>query len=84
MKDPTMSHTPHKLPEEFPEHIDLMHNLLANDAHFVKMHDEYDSANDAVHLAETDVKPTSDAHMADLRKERMRIKDQIYAYLATK
>ncbi len=77
-----MTNTPHKLPEEFPEHVELMHNLLATDAHFVKLHDEYDTANDAVHLAETDIKPTSDDHMANLRKERMRLKDQVYAYLS--
>jgi uncharacterized protein YdcH (DUF465 family) len=79
-----MTHTPHKLPEEFPEHADLMHDLLANDAHFVKLHDDYNAANDAVHLAETDVKPTSDDHMAGLRKARMHLKDTIYAYLTSK
>jgi uncharacterized protein YdcH (DUF465 family) len=79
-----MSNTPHKLPEEFPELAEKMHDLLANDAHFVKMQADYDTANDAVHLAETDVKPTSDDHMADLRKARMLIKDQVYAYLTAK
>ncbi len=79
-----MSHTPHKLPDEFPEHADKMADLLSNDAHFVKMCDDYNVANDAVHLAETDVKPTSDDHMANLRKRRMLIKDQVYAYLTAK
>ena len=79
-----MSNTPHKLPEEFPEHAAKMHELLASDAHFVKMCDDYNLANDAVHLAESDVKPTSDDHMNDLRKTRMLIKDQVYAYLTAK
>jgi uncharacterized protein YdcH (DUF465 family) len=76
-----MSNTPHKLPEEFPEHADLMHDLLGKDAHFVKLYDDYNTANDAVHLAESDIQPTSDDHMSDLRKQRMLIKDQVYAYL---
>ena len=84
LKVQTMSHTPHKLPEELPEHADLMNNLLAKDAHFTKLVDEYNSANDAVHLTETDIQPTSDAHMAYLRKERMRMKDRVYAYLTSK
>ena len=76
-----MSHTPHELAEEFLEHVDLMHNLRASDAHFVKMSDAYHTVNRAVHSAETNVKPTSDDHLTDMRKERMRLKDEIYAYL---
>ena len=76
-----MSHTPHELAEEFPAYTDRMHDLRASDAHFAKIHDAYHTANRAVHSAETDVRPTSDDHLSDLRKERMRLKDQVYAYL---
>lgn len=76
-----MSNTPHELAEDFPEHVEKMHELRASDAHFAKLHDAYHEANRAVHRAETDVEPTSDAHLTDLRKERMQLKDQIYAYL---
>jgi uncharacterized protein YdcH (DUF465 family) len=79
-----MSHTPHELAVEFPEHVDQMHDLRASDAHFAKLYDAYHIANRAVHSAETDVQPTSDDHMAGLRKERMHLKDQIYTYLADK
>ena len=79
-----MSHTPHELAEEFPEHKALMHDLRASDAHFAKISDAYHTTNRAVHLAETDVQPTSDDHIADLRKERMRLKDEVYAYLTSK
>ena len=76
-----MSHTPHELPEDFPEHVAKMQELRASDAHFAKMYDAYHTANRATHRAETDVEPTSDDHMAELRRERMFLKDQIYAYL---
>jgi uncharacterized protein YdcH (DUF465 family) len=76
-----MSKTPHELIEEFPAHIEQMHELRSSDAHFAKIYDEYHVANSAVHSAETDIKPTSDAHMAELRKDRMHLKDQIYGYL---
>lgn len=79
-----MSHTPHGLAEEFPEHIGRMHDLRSSDAHFAKIYDAYDTANRAVHAAETNVQPTSDDHLVDLRKERMRLKDQVYAYLSGK
>lgn len=74
-----MSNTPHELAEEFPEHVQLMHDLRASDAHFAHICDAYHTANRAVHAAETNVRPTSDDHLTDLRKERMRLKDEIYA-----
>lgn len=77
-----MSNTPHELAEEFPEHVEKMHELRESDAHFAKVYDAYHVANRATHRAETDVEPTSDDHMAELRKERMHLKDQIYAYLS--
>lgn len=77
-----MSHTPHELAEEFPEHVEAMHDLRAKDAHFGKLYDAYHVVNRATHRAETDAEPTSDAHMAELRRERMQLKDQIYGYLS--
>lgn len=78
-----MSNTPHELAQEFPEHADRMHALKGSDAHFAKLFEEYHTANRAVHAAETNVKPTSDDHLAELRKDRMRLKDEIYAVLTT-
>lgn len=76
-----MSHTPHELAEDFPEHVEKMHEFRENDAHFAKLYDAYHTANRATHRAETDVEPTSDAHLTELRRERMQLKDEIYAYL---
>lgn len=76
-----MSHTPHELTEEFPDHVDHMHKLRESDAHFAKLYDAYHTTNRATHRAETNVEPTSDEHITELRKERMHLKDQIYAYL---
>ena len=79
-----MTHTPHELAEEFPEYVARMQELRSSDAHFAKIHDAYHTSNRAVHAAETNVQPTSDDHIVDLRKERMLLKDQIYAYLTKK
>lgn len=76
-----MSHTPHELAEDFPDHVEKMHELRASDAHFAKLYDAYHVANRATHRAETNVEPTTDEHLTDLRKDRMRLKDEIYAYL---
>ncbi|KAJ04540.1 DUF465 domain-containing protein [Sulfitobacter mediterraneus] len=76
-----MSHTPHELAEEFPELVDQMAALRQSDSHFEKLSDAYHTLNRALHRAETDVEPTSDDHMVDMRKERMALKDEIYAYV---
>lgn len=76
-----MSHTPHELAEEFPEHAATIHDLRASDAHFANMCEAYHRTNRAVHRAETNIEPTSDTHMIEMRKERIALRDQVYAYL---
>ncbi|MGB4114811.1 MAG: DUF465 domain-containing protein [Yoonia sp.] len=77
-----MSHTPHELAEEFPEHADKIHGLKTSDAHFAKMAEDYHTLNRAVHRAETDVEPTSNDVITDMRKERLQLNDKIAAYLS--
>jgi uncharacterized protein YdcH (DUF465 family) len=76
-----MSHTPHELIEEFPDQVDAMHQLKETDAHFAKLYDEYHNINRAIHRAETDIEPTDDQHMTEMRKQRMALKDTISAAL---
>jgi uncharacterized protein YdcH (DUF465 family) len=67
--------------EEFPDQVDAMHALKESNAHFAKLFDEYHTVNRAIHRAETDVEPTDDIHMGEMRKQRMALKDQIAAAL---
>lgn len=78
-----MSNTPHELAEEFPEHVDRMRDLKAGNAHFAKLFDAYHDINRAVHRAETNVEPTDDFNMEAMRRQRMRLKDEIYGMLAS-
>lgn len=77
-----MTHTPHELAEEFPEHADTMHRLKTEDAHFARLFEEYHEINRAIHRAETNVEPTDAAHEGEMRKQRMTLKDQLYAMLS--
>ena len=76
-----MSHVPHELTEEFPELTDKIHQMKTQNAHFSKLFDEYHEINRAVHRAETDVEPTEDLHLEDMRKQRMVLKDELYGLL---
>ncbi len=77
-----MSHTPHELLEEFPEYVEKMASLKEGDAHFAKLYEDYHEVNRAVHRAETNVEPTDQFHEEDLRKQRARLKDEIYRMLS--
>ncbi len=76
-----MSHVPHELHEEFPEHQDKLQTLKQSNAHFAKLSEDYHDLNRAIHRAETDIAPTDDLNMAQMRKTRMLLKDQIYSIL---
>ena len=76
-----MSHTPHELAEEFPDKVDQIHGLKESNAHFRKLFDEYHEVNRAIHRAETNVEPTDQFHEEQMRKQRMRLKDEIAAAL---
>lgn len=72
-----MSHVPHELAEEFPQQIELMRNLRSSNAHFTRLADEYHSINREIHRIEAGVEPASDGRTEDLRKVRIRLKDEI-------
>lgn len=76
-----MSHTPHELHEEFPEHADRITELKVQDSHFARLATEYHEINRAVHRAETDVEPMEDLALVELRKKRGHLKDEIYRML---
>ncbi|WP_420003320.1 YdcH family protein [Arenibacterium sp. LLYu02] len=77
-----MSHTPHELAEEFPEKAAAISALKQSDAHFAKLAEDYHEVNRAVHRAETNVEPVSEAAESDLRKKRAALKDEIWGLLA--
>lgn len=77
-----MSHVPHELAEEFPDQTVDLRRLKDEDAHFARLADEYHEVNREIHRIETDIEPASDTRATELRKARMRLKDEIAARLA--
>jgi len=77
-----MSHVPHELAEEFPKQLGRMMRLKEENAHFGRLYDQYHKINRAIHRAETDVEPTDDTHMTEMRKQRMQLKDEIARILS--
>lgn len=76
-----MSHTPHELSEIFPENIDKIHEFKENNKYFAKLANDYHTINREIHRHETDIDPTSDQVLENLKKERLIILDKISGLL---
>jgi len=77
-----MSHVAHELHEEFPEKVAAIHALKSENAHFARIADEYHLLNRSIHRMETNIEPTDDATIEDLKKKRLSLKDEIAQFLA--
>jgi len=71
----------HTLHAEFPEYKQQIHDLKASNHHFAKLFGEYDEVDQEIHQIETGAKPESDAYTEDLKKKRLRLKDELFHIL---
>ena len=76
-----MSNTPHTLGDEFPDQMDAIHALKAKSPEFAHVLTEYDAVNDKIHRSETRLDAIFEAAEADLRRQRLMLKDKIVASL---
>ena len=79
-----MSDSQHDLASEFPEYKETIHELKMSDAHFRGLFDKYHEVNKLVMAAEHRTQPMSEEEEQKARKERMELKDQLYAILKEK
>lgn len=71
----------HDLHHEFPEHHDDIHALKLGDSHFARLFGEYHSLTSEVERLEVRDVPVGDFAIEDLKKKRIRLKDELYAML---
>jgi uncharacterized protein YdcH (DUF465 family) len=72
-----VANTPHELAEEFPEFTDRMRELNASNGHFARLADEYHDVNRQIHRIETRVEPAAEDVEEELKRRRVRLKDEI-------
>ena len=77
-----MSNTPHTLDEEFPDMRERISTLKTSDGHFARLAEEYHEVNRQVHRIETRVEPTSEDVEQELKRRRIRLKDEIFQMLS--
>jgi hypothetical protein len=72
---------PHDLAHEFPEHVPSFDALRAQSPRFAQLFDDYHAVNGrVVSLEEKDV-PVDDFTIESLKKERLKLKDELYDML---
>lgn len=71
----------HDLAHEFPQYLEKMRSLKMSDPHFASLFAQYDADNHAITKYEFGVGAISDEALEDLKKRRLRIKDEIYEIL---
>lgn len=76
-----MSIEKHDLHHEFPEFYDEIHYLKMNDAHFVRLFNDYHKIDLEVYRIEQGIENTSDEYIETRKKERLHHKDLLFAML---
>lgn len=77
-----MSHVPHELPEMLGIEPAEISRHAAADAHFARQEARYRELNRAIHRAETDIEPTTDEHLAEMKRERLALLDAMRSTVA--
>jgi len=65
----------------FPEFRDLISRLKTEDAHFSRLFDRHNELDHQISNMEAGVTPSDNAAIETLKKEKLQLKDQLYAVL---
>jgi hypothetical protein len=71
----------HDLAHEFPEHKERIHQFKMENAHFAKQFEAYHVVNKEVEVLENNESPVADETLEELKKQRLALKDELYAML---
>jgi uncharacterized protein YdcH (DUF465 family) len=72
-----MSHTPNQIDEDFPDMAERIHALKTSNNHVARLIEEYNELNREIHRMETRIEPTSEDVEEELKRRRLRLKDEI-------
>lgn len=72
---------PHDVDHEFPEFSQLIHELKDRDGRLAELLDEYERVNAEIVDIEENDKPFQEFQFEDMKKRRLKVKDEIYFIL---
>ena len=71
----------HDIAHEFPEHLEKMRALKTSNKHFSSLFSQYDEDNHTITKYELGDGAISDDGLEELKKRRLKTKDEIYGML---
>mgnify|MGYP001828552219 FL=1 len=71
----------HDLIHELPEYRERIHELKVSDENFRKMFDEYHELDHQIIRMEEGIETPSDDVLEELKKQRLFLKDQLFAMI---
>jgi uncharacterized protein YdcH (DUF465 family) len=77
-----MTNSATELFADFPGQEERIRALKTGNNHFARLFDEYDELNRQISRIETRVEPTTEDVEEELKRRRVRLKDEIAAMLA--
>jgi len=72
---------PHELRDEFPQEISLIERMVRTNYEFRRLVARYDEVNRSIYRVESEEEPTTDEVLERLKKQRLKLKDEIAAIL---
>lgn len=72
---------PHDVDHEFPEFSQLIHELKDRDGRLAELLAEYERVNAEIVDIEENEKPFQEFQFEDMKKRRLKVKDEIYFIL---
>ena len=76
-----MMRIPHELPEEFPQDAKFIERWIKTDYEFGRLAARYDELNREIYQIESGDEPTTDEVLENLKKRRLKLKDEIAAFI---
>ena len=74
-------HIPHELQDEFPQEASLIERTIRTNYEFRRLAVRYDAVNRNIYSIESGEEPTTDEVLTRLKKQRLKLKDEIAAIL---
>lgn len=65
----------------FPEHRDLITQLKTTDHHFTRLFDQHNALDQQIQNMESRIEVATPEEIEQLKKEKLHLKDQLYAIL---
>jgi uncharacterized protein YdcH (DUF465 family) len=72
---------PHELQDEFPGEAPFIERLIKSNYEFAQLATRYDEVNRHIYRIESEDEPTADDVLEGLKKQRLKLKDDIASQL---